>query len=168
MNGAVVWITGLPRAGKTTLATATRAALERCGVRAIVLDGDAVRAALHPRPGYDPGARADFYATLAHLAGLLAAQGFVVLVPATAHRRAFRDKARRLAPRFVEAHVVTPVEECAARDGGGLYTDASSRAQLPGAGLDYEEPLRPDVLAHGGRDARAVDHLLALLAPVIS
>jgi adenylylsulfate kinase len=89
-------------------------------------------------------------------------------VPATAHRRTFRDKARRLAPQFFEAHVVTPVEECAARDGGGLYTDASSRAQLPGAGLDYEEPLRPDVVAHGGRDPRAVDHLLALLAPVIS
>jgi len=161
----VVFITGLPRAGKSTLASAARAALERAGVRSLILDGDAVRAALVPRPGYDPDGREAFYATLAHLAALFAAQGFVVLVPATAHLRRFRDRARVLAPRFVELHVTTPVDECATRDGGaGLYEDPSVRAALPGAGVDYEPPLQPELTAQGGHDARAVERLVALLA----
>jgi adenylylsulfate kinase len=166
VSGAVVWFTGLPRSGKTTLAHATHAALQRCGLASIILDGDAVRSALRPTPGYEPEARAAFYQTLAHLAGLIAAQGSTVLVPATAHRRVFREQARALAPRFVEVHVATTVEDCVARDSAGLYADDGTRAALPGAGVEYEPPLEPDVVAHGGHDERAVDHLLALLAPL--
>ncbi len=99
--GAVVWLTGLPRSGKSTLAARVRDRLAGAGRATLILDGDEVRAALVPRPGYDATAREQFYETLARLASLLAHQGATVLVAATAHRRDFRERARRLAPRFV-------------------------------------------------------------------
>src|SRR5581483_1570393 len=94
MSGVVVWFTGLPRAGKSTLAAALQASLERYRCESVLLDGDALRAALSPPPGYDATSREQLYATLANLAALIARQGRVVLVAATAHRRAFRDRAR--------------------------------------------------------------------------
>src|SRR5262249_17912043 len=73
-RGAVVWMTGLPSSGKSTLAAALQAALGRAGRPACTLDGDAVRAAIVPSPGYTPEARDAFYATLARLAALVAGQ----------------------------------------------------------------------------------------------
>lgn len=154
--GWVVWFTGLPSSGKSTLAARVRQRLAEHAPVAL-LDGDAVRAALVPPPGYDATARADFYATLSHLAALLAAEGLVVLVAATAHRRAFRDDARAEAPRFLEVYVATPLEECRRRDTKGLY--AASPTHLPGAGEQYEPPILPEVVARGGNDERAVEEI---------
>lgn len=164
MSGVVVWFTGLPSSGKSTLAA--EIAARRPG--AVTLDGDQVRAALRPQPGYGEAARADFYETLARLAGLLAGQGHLVLVPATAHLRAFRERARALAPRFVEVFVDTPPEACRRRDAKGLY--ARDEAALPGAGVAYEPPGAAEVTVRPG-DADAVERILraaALSAPATS
>jgi adenylylsulfate kinase len=129
-----------------------------------VLDGDDVRRTFVPSPGYTARERDAFYASLAGLAALLAGQGLVVLVPATAHARAFRERARRMAPRFCEVHVATPLADCQARDEKGLYARAAS--QLPGAGVPYEAPSAPEVVANGGGDAAAVDAVVAwIVAP---
>ena len=165
-RGVVVWFTGLPSAGKSSLAEQTRARLVREGFSPVILDGDAVRRALVPAPAYTPEARADFYETLARLASLLAEQGQVVLVAATANRRAFRARARELAPRYLEVFVDTGMAECAARDTRGLYAAAQSgRApDVPGVGVSYEPPLAPDVVAKGGFDERAVERIVRLIA----
>jgi adenylylsulfate kinase len=178
VTGAVVWVTGLPASGKSTFARALRDRLRRAGVPAAVLDGDEVRAALVPPPGYGEAERAAFYETLGNLALALAADGAVAIVAATAHRRAFRDRVRaRLssraeareglpsgaageeAPRFVEVLVDVDAETCAARDPKGLW--ARSRAggapDLPGAGAPYERPAAPEVVARGGEDREAVE-----------
>jgi adenylylsulfate kinase len=160
--GTVVWITGLPSAGKSTLAARIGARLREAGLGVAVLDGDQVRAALDPRPGYDPESRSRYYGTLAHLAALLARQGLVAIVAATAHRRAFRERARALAPRFLEVFVDVPIETCAARDAKGLYAAARRGAvrDLPGVGSEFEPPTRPDVVAAGGEDPGAPDAVL--------
>ncbi len=146
MSGLVAWFTGLPSSGKTTVAERVAERL-RPTTPVAVLDGDLVRSALVPKPGYDPEGRDAFYETLARLAALLAAQGLVVLVPATAHRRAFRSRARELAPRFLEVFVDTPLEECRRRDTKGLFArHDGTAAALPGAGLGYEAPEHPDVV----------------------
>ncbi|HSN90369.1 MAG TPA: adenylyl-sulfate kinase [Anaeromyxobacteraceae bacterium] len=165
MTGAVVWLTGLPASGKTALARRLRDRLEAAGRAPVLLDGDEVRAALVPAPGHDEAGRAAFYETLARLAALLARQGRIALVAATAHRRAFRERARALAPRFVEVFVDVPEETCAARDPKGLWARAraGSAPQLPGAGPAYERPERPEVVASGGEDERAVEETLARL-----
>lgn len=161
--GVVVWLTGRPAAGKSTLADAVRARLAGLGRAACVLDSDLVRDALVPAPGYDDAGRLAFYTTLGRLAAYLASQGLIVLVPATAHRRAFRDRARSLAPAFIEVYVRASVEECAQRDPKRLYARvrAGEIAGLPGVDAGYEAPLAPDIVAAGGRDREAVDLIVA-------
>jgi adenylylsulfate kinase len=169
VTGAVVWVTGLPASGKSTLARRLRDRLRGAGVGAAVLDGDEVRAALVPSPGFGEGDRAAFYETLGNLALCLAAGGLVAIVAATAHRRAFRDrvrarlssgaKAREDAARFVEVFLDVPAETCAARDPKGLWARAREGAapDLPGAAVAYEPPLAPEVVARGGEDGAAVE-----------
>jgi adenylylsulfate kinase len=165
LTGAVVWLTGLPASGKSTLARRLRDRLEAAGRPAVLLDGDEVRAALVPAPGYDEGGRDAFYATLARLAALLARQGLVAVVAATAHRRAFRERARALAPRFVEVFLDVPESICASRDPKGLWARARAGAapDLPGPGPAYERPERPEVVATGGEDERALEAILSLV-----
>lgn len=156
--GPIVWLTGLPSSGKSTLARAVAEALRARGAHVVVLDGDEVREALRPRPGYDDAARDAFYESLARLAALVATQGTTVLVPATANRRAFRERARALAPGgFVEVFVDTDLETCRARDAKGLYARAQQGGggTLPGAGARYEPPLAADVVVRGGEDGLA-------------
>ncbi len=160
-RGCVVWLTGLPSSGKSTLALRVRSRLIEAGQTVALLDGDAVRAALVPPPGYDDAARDGFYATLGKLAALLARQGLIVLVPATAHRRGWREQARGLAPAFLEVYVRTDFDECRRRDTKGLYH--RSPAALPGAGITYEPPPAPDVSAGGGHDDGAVATIVKLI-----
>lgn len=169
-SGIVVWLTGLPSSGKSTLAALLARRLLDAGRCACVLDGDEVRHALVPAPGYTPEARDAFYATLARLAALLAGQGLVVLVPATAHREAYRAEARRLSPGFLEVLVDVDAAECRRRDAKGLYAAAQEghATGLPGADLAYEPPAAPDVVAHGGQDERAATEILARLAAALS
>jgi adenylylsulfate kinase len=164
-RGAVVFVTGLPSSGKSTLAGRLVARLREAGRPSVLLDGDEVRAALVPAPGYAPAERDAFYATLARLAALLARQGLVVAVAATANRRAHRAEARGLAPRFLEVLVDVPAEECARRDAKGLWAAARAggATELPGAGAPYERPERPDVVAGGGEDGAAVEAVVHLL-----
>jgi adenylylsulfate kinase len=146
VTGVVAWFTGPPSSGKSTLAASVAGELRLRGVEAVTLDSDELRAALVPKLGYDEASRTQLYGTLARLAAMVARQGHVVLVPATAHRRAFRDAARALAPAFVEIFVDTPIEECRRRDSKGLY--AAGAADVPGAGIEYERPISPDHVVH--------------------
>ncbi len=164
MSGAVVWFTGLPASGKSTLASEVQRRLRERGVTPCLLDGDVVRALLAPLLGYADQARTTFYTALASLAAELARQGLIVLVAATAHQREYRIRARELAPRFIEVWVTTPLEECQKRDVKGLYAAAAaSPGTLPGAGVAYEAPAHAEVLATGGHDEQAVARVLALL-----
>lgn len=164
-GGAVVFVTGLPSSGKSTLARRLVERLRAAHRPSALLDGDEVRAALVPAPGYASPDRDAFYATLARLAALLARQGLVVAVAATANRRAHRAEARAISPRFVEVLVDVPPEECARRDAKGLWARARAGGapDLPGAGAPYERPERPDVVAAGGEDVAAVEAIVRLL-----
>ncbi len=159
MTGVVVWFTGPPSSGKSTLAVRVAAALDR----PVLLDGDQVRETLRPPMGFTEEERDAFYETLSRLAALLARQGFVVLVAATAHLRFFRQRARALAPTFLEVFVDTPLEECVRRDPKGLYARATHG--LPGGDVTYERPVAPDVVVNPGDDPQGVLSALQKLAP---
>jgi adenylylsulfate kinase len=163
--GAVVWITGLPGAGKSSLGARVADRLRSRGRPCALLDGDEVRAALASPAGRGAAERDAFYASLARLAALLARQGIVAVVAATAHLRVHRDGARALAPRYLEVHVATAAEECARRDPKGLYAAAraGTATGVPGADVGYEPPAAPDVVASGGEDAAAVERIVSLL-----
>lgn len=154
-DGIVVWFTGLPASGKSTLAARVR---ERLAPRhsCVVLDSDAVRRVLDAT-AYEAIDRDAFYRRLAIMAGSLAREGHVVLVAATANLRAHRERARICAPRFLEVWVRTPLVDCEARDPKGLYARARAgdAPVLPGVGAPYEPPFAPDVIADGGFDDAA-------------
>ena len=159
MSGIVVWFTGLPASGKSTLAARVNALLRH---PAVLLDSDEMRAILETS-SYATSDRERFYRVLARLAATFAAQGLVVLVAATAHLRAHRDHARALAPTFVEVWVRTPAPTCAQRDQKGLYARAAAGeiVALPGAGVEYEAPSRPELTADGGHDELAAAAIVA-------
>jgi adenylylsulfate kinase len=159
MIGTLVWITGLPASGKSTLARAALAQLRERRVAACVLDSDDVRTAVFPHLGYSDDDRDEFYRGLGELAVLLARQGLVVLVAATANKAMYRQAAREAAPRFIEVYVDTDPDSCAERDFKGLYAGEAD-GSLPGRGAVYERPESPDLLARGGRDRTAVDALV--------
>lgn len=162
----VVWVSGPPASGKTTLARRLTAKLREAKTPSLLLDGDEVRNALVPRPGYAPEERDAFYDTLARLAALCAAQNLVVVVAATAHLRVFRERARSLSDAFIEVELRVPPGERAARDVKGLYALAKEGAapHLPGTGaVPFEPSLSPDVVAAGGFDDEALDRICALL-----
>lgn len=165
-TGAVIWISGLPSSGKSTLAEAAQRHLDARGIRCCLLDGDRVREALVPRPAHDGTARDAFYATLANLAAMLAEQGLPVIVAATAHKREFRERARAIAPLFYEVEVQTPLEECRRRDTKGLFRAFAegSISEMPGEDVAYERSSEPEIVAMGGQDEQARDALVALVA----
>lgn len=165
MNGIVVWFTGLPSSGKSTLAEAVHAVLQENGVASCALDSDAVRESIFPKMGFSEAERDGFYAALARLAALLAKQGLAVLVPATAHRRAYRERARVWAPRFIEVYVHTPADECERRDTKGLYKRARSGelAAFPGVNVPFEEPAEAEVIADGEVTTEAVAAVVAAI-----
>jgi adenylylsulfate kinase len=145
-GGLAIWLTGLPASGKTALAQALAPRLAARGHEVEVLDTDALREVLTPRPAYTAEERDWFYAVLVFLAGMLARHGITVLLAATANRRAYRDAGRRALARFAEVHVRCPIETCRARDPKGLYARAGAGEvrTLPGAQETYEPPERPE------------------------
>lgn len=163
MSGVVVWLTGLPSSGKSKFARHVHAALRAHGAASCILDGDEVRACLVPKPGYSDAERSAFYESLANIAALIARQGQIVLVPATAHRKHFRERARALAPAFLEVWVATPLAECEARDSKGLYAQAraGNLQGVPGVNEPFEEPEAPALVVHRADDVAARESLCA-------
>ena len=166
MTGSIVRFTGLPSSGKSRLAGRLQARLDRDRTACCTLDGDRVRSLLHPRPGYTDAERDDFYLTLGGLALELAEQGLVVLVPATANRRQYRDRIRARAPRFIEVWMSATLDECRFRDAKRLYAqfaDGQLRG-VPGEDALYEAPEFAEVTANGGDDDAALLEIVRCLA----
>ncbi len=138
----VVWLTGRPASGKTTLARRLVAALTEASIPATLVDSDEVRAVLTPTPRYDDDERALVYRAIAYLARRLADEGVVPVVAATAHDAHLRSIARAIAPDLVLVHVDCPLAVCEARDPKGLYARArrSAEGHLPGVHVPYEVP----------------------------
>ncbi len=152
-QGVVIWLTGVPAAGKSTLAGLLVRALRRRGLATVWLDSDDVRRVLTPEPTYTPAERDRFYAALAHLAGLAAEGGAQVVVSATAPLRAHRRSARERVDHFFEVWVRCAPDTARRRDPKGLY-ERSERGEidaLPGADVDYQPPGEPDLVLETDR-----------------
>src|SRR5215470_10930385 len=150
-TGATVWFTGLPSAGKTTLAHAVADLLRPGGNRVEVLDGDAVRESLSAGLGFSRADRETNIDRIGFVAELLARNGVLVLAavisPYATARDRVRDRHAGSGTAFLEVHVATPLAECTARDVKGLYA-RQARGELTGlTGVDdaYEPPLAPEL-----------------------
>ena len=145
-----IWITGLPASGKSTIAAALQEQLRARGIQAALLESDVLRKVLTPNPRYDDSERDRFYQQMADLGALLTQQGVPVIFDATANRRAYRDRARRAIPHFLEVFVDCPLSTCMARDPKGIYRNAAG--QVPGLRVPYEPPLAPDLTIHAASE----------------
>jgi adenylylsulfate kinase len=148
-SGLTVWLTGLPSAGKTTLAQALEQRLVANGQRVELLDGDLVRTRLTRDLGYSKEDRIENVLRVGFVAELLSRNGVIVLCSLVSPYRETRDEVRRLhGGRFMEVYVAAPVEVCAARDVKGLYARqrAGELHGLTGVDDPYEPPLHAEVV----------------------
>lgn len=169
-RGAVVWITGLSGAGKTTLAQAAERALFERGCQVFVLDGDKVRNGLCADLGFSLPERSENIRRIGETARLFFEAGQIVLVSAISPLRADRSRARALipSPYFLEVYCRCPLAVCEERDPKGLYRKARAGLlpEFTGISSPYEAPETPDVLVDSAESsvAQEVARLLAELA----
>jgi bifunctional enzyme CysN/CysC len=168
-RGAVVWMTGLPSSGKSTVAAASEQKLLAEGRSAYLLDGDNLRHGINGNLGFSPDDRAENVRRAAHVAALLADAGSVALVSLVSPYAADRELARKICEEreidFFEVFVNTPLEECERRDPKGLYAKARAGEISGFTGVDapYEAPERPDLELAGDELEAGVRRLLELL-----
>ncbi|HVF75006.1 MAG TPA: adenylyl-sulfate kinase [Acidimicrobiales bacterium] len=148
-SGLTVWFTGLPSAGKSTLAGSLQARLLASGHRVEVLDGDEMRWHLGKELGFDHDGRSENVRRIGFVASLLARNGVVALCPVIAPYSATREEVRVLhRGDFFEVYVSTSLFVCRQRDVKGLYarSDIGEVRNLTGVDDPYEVPERPDVV----------------------
>ncbi|MEU6672878.1 adenylyl-sulfate kinase [Streptomyces sp. NPDC046853] len=150
-TGATIWLTGLPSAGKTTIAYELAEKLRGEGHRVEVLDGDEIREFLSAGLGFSRADRHTNVQRIGFVAELLARNGVKVLVPVIApfadSREAVRTRHQKGGTPYLEVHVATPVEVCSVRDVKGLYAKqaAGEISGLTGVDDPYEAPESPDL-----------------------
>lgn len=148
-GGAVVWLTGLSGAGKSTIANTLECRLHAQGAHTFVLDGDNVRRGLCADLGFSAADRTENIRRIAEVAGLMAQAGLLVMVAAISPFRADRRLARECVPpgHFIEVHVDVPLAVAEARDPKGLYRKARQGVLPDFTGIDspYEVPHQPEL-----------------------
>jgi len=158
-GGTTVWLTGLPSAGKTTIATLAAERFAGLGRPVEVLDGDELRRTLCAELGFSPTDRDTNVRRIGFVAQLLARNGIVVLVPVIApYARSRAAVARHHADRgtgYLEVFVDAPVAVCERRDVKGLYARqrAGEIRGLTGVDDPYESPARSDLHLRTDRDS---------------
>ncbi len=147
--GFVIWLTGLPSSGKTTLSSALSAALLPQRPTAVrVLDGDRLRRALSSDLGFSAEDRQEHAKRVIALSKRLIREGVVVIVALISPYRATRHFARTELKSLLEVYVKCPIEVCISRDVKGLYQKALNGeiSDLTGVTAPYEEPESPEVV----------------------
>ena len=169
--GAVVWLTGLPGSGKTTLAMALERALFDLGWQSYTLDGDNVRRGLNTDLGFSPHDRRENIRRIGEVAALFADAGAVCIAAFISPYREDRARARAAAGqrRFFEVHVNSGLATCERRDPKGHYRKARAGLLKDFTGVDapYEAPASPDLAID--TETQGVDACVAqLLAFVVA
>jgi adenylylsulfate kinase len=146
-QGFCLWFTGLPSAGKTSIAQALVPMLRERGWNVELLDGDEIRRGLSADLGFDRAARESHARRVAFVAKVLARNGAIPIVALISPYAASRAYARSEIGRFVEIYVATPLDVCEQRDVKGLYKKARQGLVKEMTGIDdpYEVPEHPDI-----------------------
>ncbi len=166
-KGFVLWFTGLPGAGKTTLAERIRKILEDNGRRVEVLDGDEIRKGLSKDLGFSKEDREKHNERVIFVAKLLSRNGVATLVPLISPYRGVRERARSEITNFVEVFVRCPLDVLIKRDPKGLYKKALAGEinNLTGLQDPYEEPLSPELIVNTNVESveESVEKILSYL-----
>jgi len=151
MSGTVIWITGLPGSGKSTVADE----MKKIHPGFIILRMDELRKIVTPEPAYSDAERDIVYRALVYLAKTLSEWGHDVIIDATGNLMKWRELARQLIPKFKEVYLRCSLEVCILRERQradtheapkDIYRKAAEGWPVPGMQAPYEEPSSPDVV----------------------
>jgi bifunctional enzyme CysN/CysC len=166
-RGAVIWLTGLSGAGKSTIAQALERELFQRAMHTYVLDGDNIRHGLNSNLGFSPDDRVENIRRVSEVAKLMADAGTVVITAFISPYRMDRSRAREIAlegsSEFIEVFVDAPLEVCEARDPKNLYKKARAGQIREFTGIDapYEAPEDPEIVVR--TDRQSVDESVATI-----
>jgi len=176
-RGAVIWLTGLSGAGKSTIAQALEAELFKRAMHTYVLDGDNIRHGLNSNLGFSPEDRVENIRRVSEVAKLMADAGAVVITAFISPYRRERRRAREIAlegnTQFIEVFVDAPIEVCEERDPKKLYAKARAGKIRDFTGIDapYEAPEDAEIVVRTHKQtldeslATVLDQLLPRLRP---
>ncbi|HEV2569274.1 sulfate adenylyltransferase subunit CysN [Sphingomonas sp.] len=168
---AVLWLTGLSGAGKSTIANLVEKKLARMNRHTFLLDGDNVRHGLNKDLGFTDADRVENIRRIGEVARLMADAGLIVITAFISPFRAERDMVRAMLPEgeFFEIHIDTPLAEAERRDVKGLYAKARAGQLENFTGIDspYEPPERPEIRIDttSMTPEQAADAIIAQLIP---
>jgi bifunctional enzyme CysN/CysC len=168
---AVLWLTGLSGAGKSTIANVLEKKLVRMNRHTFLLDGDNVRHGLNKDLGFTDADRVENIRRVGEVAKLMTDAGLIVITAFISPFRAERDMVRAMMQpgEFIEIHVDTPLAEAERRDVKGLYKKARSGQLKNFTGIDspYEAPEAPEIRIDTTSlsPEQAADEIIARLIP---
>jgi len=152
----VIWITGLPGSGKSTISRKVQEKLLAKRIKSKILELDEIRKIITPNPKYTDEERDIVYLSLVYMARLLADCGINVIIDATGNRLAYREKARELISNFIEVYIKCPLDICIKREEErdaqhspkDIYKKGISgeSGNVPGINVPYEESPNPEIV----------------------
>jgi len=151
MSGMVIWITGLPGSGKSTVADAVK---ERYPAF-VILRMDDLRKIVTPQPTYSDDERDLVYRSLISMAKNLSDLNHDVIIDATGNMRRWRELARETISLFAEVYLTCSLETCRQREKRraethgaprNIYAKGAEGAPVPGVNVVYEEPLNAEIV----------------------
>ena len=167
--GFTLWLTGLPRSGKSTVAGLVAGRLRTLGAQRVeLLDGDIVREGLCRDLGFSRADREENIRRISFVGKLLTRNGVIVIVAAISPYRENRELAREEIRSFVEVWCKASVSACAERDYKGLYEKAMRGEidNLTGVNDPYEEPEDADLILDTESESpeQSAERVMKLLA----
>jgi adenylylsulfate kinase len=154
-KSCVLWFTGLPSSGKSTIASEVEYQLNSKGIRTYLLDGDNVRHGLNSNLGFSPEDREENIRRIGEVAKLFVDSGVITFVAFISPYRKDRERARSILEdgEFIEVYVKCPVAVCEQRDPKGFYEKAKKGEikEFTGISAPYEEPLDPEIVLETDR-----------------
>jgi adenylylsulfate kinase len=168
MSGLVLWITGLPGSGKSTIADAVRKARPDF----VLLRMDDLRKIVTPQPTYSEAERDIVYRSIISTAKVLAELGHNVIIDATGNLRRWRDLAREAIPHYAEVYLKCPIETCQKRETLrrdthsapiNIYKKGREGWPVPGTGAVYEVPLHPEIVIETDDTTITIEDAVAVI-----
>jgi adenylylsulfate kinase len=150
-TGFIIWLTGMKKAGKTTLATHLAQRLTQAGRVVQLLDEDGEAKFLLEGLGPSKDGQVTAVKRFGYTAKAVARSGGIAVCAALSPFREPREQLRREARRFVEIFVDCTIEKLTDRDGKeGYYKKAMTGeiTQVAGVDLPYEPPVHPELVLH--------------------
>jgi adenylyl-sulfate kinase len=166
-KGIVIWFTGLPCSGKTTLSKEIEKYFQNKNLPIQRLDGDVVRETISNDLGFSKGDRDKNIERMSYIAQMLSNNGVNVVSAFVSPYQEMRDFTRSLCDNFVEVYVKCSIEECKNRDIKGMYAKAQ-RGEIEdftGVQDPFEEPKNPEVIVDTKNESieRSVQHVITYI-----